>query len=108
MKGRTAAKQSERRDIDGASGAVEGEAEHMAQPANSGAVGDLREHVLRIEARDEGLRADVMGNVTGSNAAGAIGPEVDARSCQCGDADRDGDNGPFSQVHRLRDGMNTG
>ena len=31
-----------------------------------------------------------MGDVTGSDADGALGSEVDTRSCQRGDADRDG------------------
>ena len=48
VKGRTVAKQSECGNINGASRAVEVESEQMAQPSNSGTVGNLREHGLRI------------------------------------------------------------
>jgi hypothetical protein len=94
---RAAAKQAERRGVDGARIAVEIEAEQVAQPANPGAVGDLGEYTLRIETRDEGLRADVMRNVSGRNANGAIGPVVDACARQCGDQDDEREGNPLSQ-----------
>ena len=49
-----------------------------------------------------------MGDKAGGEPDGAIGPEVDARSCQRGNEDCDGDDDPFSQVHVLRAGTNNG
>jgi len=82
--------------------------QNRTQPANAGAIRGFCEHRLRIESGDKGLRADGVSHKAGGDANGAIGPEVDARSRQCGDADRDGDDGTFSQVHTLPDGTNTG
>src|SRR4029079_19538638 len=103
VKGRAAAKHLKRRGFDGPRTAIDVETEHVAQLANPGAIGNLREYHFRIEARDEGFQADVMGHVSRGNAYCAVGPEVDARARQCGQADYGGDNDPLSQVHMLRD-----
>ncbi len=102
VKRRAAAKQSERGGVDGPCTAVEIEAEQVTQAANPGAVGNFREHALRIEARNEGFRADVMRHVAGGDADRAVGPEVNGSARQSGDEDSEADSDPLAQAHVLR------
>jgi len=81
---RTAAEQSERRSIDGPGVAVDLESERVTQTPDPGAVGEFGKCRLRIETRDEGLAADVVGDKAGGEPDGAVGAEMDDRSGQRG------------------------
>src|SRR5882757_2436484 len=69
----------------------------MAQQTNTGAVGSLREDHLRIEARDERLDADIMGDIAGGDPNGEIGTEDAAGSRQNGQ--RQTGNDPLCPAH---------
>src|SRR4029078_12576044 len=85
---RATGEQSERRRIDGPCAAVDLELEHVAQPPDPGTVGEFRECGFRIEARDESLAADVVGDKAGGKSDGAVGTKMDTGSRQTGHGDR--------------------
>src|SRR5437879_2880065 len=58
MEQRSRPEETERRGLHGPGLAIELEAQHMTQAAEAGAIERLGEYSLRIEARDERLRAD--------------------------------------------------
>jgi hypothetical protein len=68
-----AAEQACHRRVHGLAGAIEIVFQAPSQQTDAGTIRGFREHLLRIEPRDESLRAHIVRDKAGCDADGAIG-----------------------------------
>ena len=101
MEQRSGPEETERRGLHGPGLAIELKIQHVTQAPEAWAVQRLGEHSLRIETRNEGLRADDVRDTAGGEADGAVGPEVDAQPRERRQHQDGGEEDPFPQSHAI-------